>query len=114
MQTDAADGAYGFPKFPPPAGQEIHFFTFSIKNDQIWTQNDQQCQNDQNAFVADHFVLHFFAFVAGKNGAGQELSCKNGAGQKKQNKNRNNEQFKLVGNAALMGVFLNICLFCFH
>ena len=28
----------------PPAGQEIHFFTFLNKNYQIWTQNDQKCQ----------------------------------------------------------------------
>ena len=43
-------------------------------------------------------------FLAGKNGAVQELSCKNGAGQK-------NEQInvKLVGKAAPMGVFFRFC-----
>ena len=31
----------------PAARQTIHFFNFFAKNYQIWTHNDQKCQNDQ-------------------------------------------------------------------
>ena len=55
----------------------IYFFVFNLRVD------PQQLQH-----------LAFLAFVAGKNGAGQELSCKNGAGQKTKQTNPKIKQFK--------------------